>query len=105
MPWPIQPEEPSLSTYPKRLVRSDTRASTATHALEEIDPTGVPQSFMELTDEGFSRYKFAYQIYESKQRDFELYYTRVSKFRMWILESISETIQALCCYKDKEINE
>ena len=108
-PWPTQPEEPSLSTYPKRLVRRDTRGSTSTAtaspALEEIDFTSTPQSFTELTEEGFSRYKFAYQLYESKQRAFELHRTKVSKFRTWILENISETIQVSCCHKDKEIDE
>jgi hypothetical protein len=89
------------------LVRRDTRASTATAtpAPEEIDLVDTPQYFTGLTEEGFSRYKFAYQLYESKQRAFEIHRTKISKFRTWILKSISETIQVSCCHKDKEIDE
>ena len=72
-PWPTEPIEPDISTYPKRLIHCETRrtpsASTSSvsstadmitagiHQPDEVDPSSTPATITEMTTEGRAAYR------------------------------------------------
>jgi hypothetical protein len=110
IPWPEQPVAPHIANYPKKIVRTETRSSsasrtTATPAPEEVDHETAPKSVGEMTGEGKSNYQLDLSYYSLMTKEFKDYRTNLDKMVDWITSTTSPLIRKTCCKEDMTIDE
>jgi hypothetical protein len=113
-PWPVKPTPLNLASYPKKLVRVETRASSSTalsqmqpHSLgsvDEADPRNSPTSVAEMTAEGRAAYQLDWSAYVFQTKEYKDHITNREKLTSWILSSTLTTLKKTCCKEGETLD-
>ena len=121
-PWPTEPEEPDVKTYPKKRLRTittggsgvNTRSSSITvmgessqstqTVVEEIDPNGQPSSASEMTKDGAASYQIDLSVYRDQIRRWERIREATATLKKWVTSTISPTYRINSCPQGKTLD-
>lgn len=122
-PWPTEPEEPDVTTYPKKRLRTittggsgvNTRASSITvgessssqstqMVVEEIDPDGQPHNAGEMTKDGVTSYQIDMSVYRDQLKRWERTREATATLKKWVTSTISPTYRLNACPQGKTLD-